>query len=298
MKNLITISLLLMTGCLFAQTNADVENSKWVNGYYELERPRPDAPIWPVLKRTGKYCTSKKDTVLNGVTYIQLVNCNTIPNSYRGGLRVDFKRWYFYDKDSINEMLLYDFGLSIGDTLKEPFYFEQLYLLADSIQYVTRIDTQNYFGTDRRVLHFDGGNDSWSWIEGIGNPLGMLWDPFNNISAYVIKLECFSKNDSVNFGFGLGGSSTDCNLSFSLNENVFKKPIEIYPNPSNGSFTFLVNTFTGKGVLSIYNSTGKKLYEYTILQAETNVSLALKPGAYILKYKGDDTYVSSPLVIQ
>ena len=74
--------------------------------------------------------------------------------------------------------------------------------------------------------------------------------------------------------------------------------VEVYPNPSNGSFTFLVNGCNGMGVLSVYNSTGKKRYKQKVVQAKTKIDLDLKPGAYVLNYKGDNTFVSSPLVIQ
>ncbi len=212
--------LLLFAGCVLAQTNADVENSKWVNARFKIIIRQGTPHHQEQLEKTTKYCTSVSDTFLGGKTYVSLMDCSTILFVYRGGLRVDSDRWYFIDKDSASEMLLYDFGLSEGDTLKEQFYTETAVGFnpwGNNYHYVSQVDTQMYNGMQRRALYLDNGGAPW--IEGIGCAQGLLWDSYPNISEFYITLECYSNNDSVGYNqFNSTGAEVngDCNLSFSL----------------------------------------------------------------------------------
>ncbi|MGB0177969.1 MAG: hypothetical protein ACPF9D_12440, partial [Owenweeksia sp.] len=119
MKKLLSSLILISSFQLFAQPNSAVMNSRWINAYYEIYQ----SGTWnfPQLVRTTNYCTSTDDTLINGENYIKLYTCGTSAMSYRGALRVDQDRWYFYSVDSTQEMLLYDFGLEVGDTLHESF---------------------------------------------------------------------------------------------------------------------------------------------------------------------------------
>ncbi len=285
-----------------AQSNQDVENAKWINAYYELS---PEPFFWNLdLKYTVKYCSGTDDTLIGGNTYIKLMNCSSGNMTYRGGLRVIGERWYFIAKDSVSEMLLYDFGLSIGDTLKEPFFTEHYFAHnAFGPLVVSQIDTTVMLGTPRRHIYFD--NSSGAWIEGVGCSQGLLWDPFANISMFAIALECFSQADATRFvgseygGYTGGGNyNVSCDLSFSLSEDNTMNAIQIYPNPTVGGFTLAMADFTGKAGLKIYDATGKLVHLQEVVQQQIWIEPHIGKGFYTLLLENGRSLQSLSLVVR
>lgn len=100
-------------------------------------------------------------------------------------------------------------------------------------------------------------------------------DPFTGLSYYRLK--------QIDFD----GQFTFSKI-VSVTENRTQNNIQVYPNPSNGSFTLLIqNQFQQKFQLSLFEANGPFLFK---LEANTNAkaefyfepSMALAPGLYIL----------------
>lgn len=295
MKWLIFLFLLVALIKLPAQSNDNLKNSRWINGYYEVEG---NGQGWFLLelKWTQKYCTTTKDTVINGLNYVVLYDCGTQNPQYRGALRIDQDRWYFLSKDSISEMLLYDFGLQVGDTLHEGFYTETATGAWDPVV-VSQIDTISVLGSPKRQIHVAGS----SWIEGIGCQQGLLWDPYPNISGFGLNLECYSHNDTVRWASG-DYSTTNynhpCQLSFSLTESQ-KPPFDFYPNPNSGKAHLELYGLTGNSHFKVYSITGKLQIHQVVDQPKTLLDLNLPPGIYLMVLQNEErTYTSKFTVVR
>jgi len=231
MKKLILIFALFICELnVNAQTNVyhpfPYSNAQWrVNGSYWNCYPTCDIYQY----------TTGTDTSISTHTYTKIYQSGIYQLSfwdsvYRGALRNDTlnKRVYFVDKDSTNERLLYDFSLSVGDTVFDfmPGYAVGNYGVISSIDSVL-------VGTNYHKEFILGG---WrSFIEGVGSDLGLLESHYYTAES-VYQLICFSNNSDV-----YPNTSASCPLITQLELNVptltnDQLLIDIYPNPFN-SFT-------------------------------------------------------------
>lgn len=285
----------------YGQSNEDVEHARWINGYHEIVPF--GSSFQSYLSYTKKYCTTTADTVQNGLVYTKLMECGQQPAVYRGGLRVDGDRWYFLSRDSATEMLLYDFGLQVGDTLQEPFYDEIFggwgLRPVGTYPVVQQVDTLMVLGIPRRHVFFE--QSSAAWIEGIGCAQGLLWGPWPNISMFGLSLECYSKLDTTHYAssyYDASNTNQACQLNFSVNEPMRTSSVQLYPNPSQGKVTFYVANYEGPVDVSVYSSTGKQVFSTRLYQPQTQLDLNLPAGHYFLRYAVKDRLEHMALVIQ
>jgi hypothetical protein len=230
----------------------------WLYQYYDGGPCRPcDGPEYIL---TG-------DTVLSGVTYKKIFYYG----NYAGALRESSKVIYFVPDTSATEYVLYDFNISIGDTIIHPFGGSSC---SNDTLYVSSTDS---------ILCSDGYHKTYSfqpfssiWIEGIGSrsyllaPLEILCVSPNDF------IECMI-NDTV---FNYPSNMTSCILAAS-NLNSTELDFFIYPNPSDGNFTidFNENKFTE---INISDPAGKIIYhEQSNNQSKITIS-NLKTGLYYL----------------
>lgn len=115
---------------------------------------------------------------------------------------------------------------------------------------------------------------------------------FANENDIIIKFKIFH-------GFGLQFYLDDINLGSSIVSvaNLAKEKINIYPNPSNGSFIITISN-EKEFDLEIYNSIGKLVYHDKNLKNMQQVSTELTEGYYKIVVKQDDKRFSSSIVIQ
>lgn len=84
-------------------------------------------------------------------------------------------------------------------------------------------------------------------------------------------------------------------------------PVKLYPNPNAGSFTFeyagLTEDETGKATIQLLNSTGQKVYEFSVdvnngrISKEINLDGMVKSGIYLLKMEINNQVYSSKVMI-
>lgn len=92
-----------------------------------------------------------------------------------------------------------------------------------------------------------------------------------------------------------------------VNETSIANPINLYPNPNEGSFTFeysgLSEDENGTAVIQLYNSTGKKVYESNVevengkVSKEINLNAVVKNGMYLLKMEINNQVYNSKVII-
>ena len=281
MKKLLLISIVLLQfSCLKAQVPFPDSAATWVNTVYAWQFTGNSNPQM-VLSGVDKYCMNGSDTIVNTVKYTKLYFC---AGAYKGGIRDNNGVVYFMPKDSINEFLVYDFNVTAGTTVNYYWEMSGGYGSMTS-DVVSNVSTVVYNGIARKVIQFSQA----SWIEGIGNSMGLFAETWPNVSNWSRELHCMSLNDSTLFQSSNGGMLTPsvygvCDLTLSANEyDITTTQISIYPNPTSG--LLLLNTSkTTASYYELTNVLGETILKSQLMNDKTEVNLSeQKNGIYFLK---------------
>ena len=232
----------------------------------------------------------KGDTVLNGITYHkiyysldllysstnQTLDCFVREDTTK---KVFVKYPYGIGTDT-SEFLLYDFNLSIGDTVT----VKLIHYTTDSIfkLYVTNISTimgETYLQPINTTLW--GGCDPYIvWVQGRGCNFSPFYSEIpegycdNGASEGVV---CFWQNGSWI------GAASQCDISTNLNSNKEIGNIQLLPNPVTDISEMNLN---GEFVLlEIYNLLGEKIKSENI-KGKSKVLISRKDfneGTFIYK---------------
>jgi len=250
------------------------------------------------------------DTTFNNLTYKKLytrgVNAGCGPpsapyNYIESFLRQDGEVIYRYYPSENAEHILYDFSLSVGDTIPSGGIVagvtgDQIFPEISGLFYViNEIDSILIQGEHFKKFFFsvyssfgdtiEVGPISFSgpdyYIEGIGHPFGFIWQYRWFAEWETYSLNAFSKNDSIYYG-----STLYCDFAVSINENSIKKvSVNIYPNPAKE--TLHINLLGNITVmtLSIFSISGQKLIEKNgPLSSTESIDISqLKSGMYLLE---------------
>ena len=127
---------------------------------------------------------------LDGVDY-KLVWTESVYDSKRiaGAVREEDKRVYYRRKLSQSyeeEVLLYDFNLTVGDTVTVNWFGQPLTVIEE-----TEVEVD---GTMRRKLVF--GPEEY-WIEGVGSSYGFLNSGYENWMGSFVHLLCYHENGDL-----------------------------------------------------------------------------------------------------
>ena len=273
MKNIILLFLLISQN-LFSQTNFFQTGATW--GYHTNEKG--DTP-WDTHRDWLDQITITGDTTINGMSYKKLEThtqysiihpqnsaLNTVGYyfSYGQYLRYDsltFKVYVYRDFDS-TESLMYDYNLSIGDTIPALHHFK-----IDSIENIS------LFGFTARKFHISPDSLYGSSviidyiIEGMGSSIGLTTlDPYmlTVSSETYTELICFQLGNDV-YPWG-----SFCDLSIGINEiNDVTSAFNIFPNPTTGNLIIdlpdrslitevvITNAFGQEVIKAIYYNTSR-----------------------------------------
>lgn len=245
------------------------------------------------------------DTIVSTFTYKRLLStgyrynqwpgngCCYYYNKPSGFIRQDTaqRKVYYYNS---YETLLYDFNLSVGDTLPGS-------LINDSLSgnYVSSIDSVLVGSDYRKLFHISvlGSTNAWDsnyvqLIEGIGSTFGLLsplMPPFENGTS----LTCFILNDTVLYP----SPTSNCNLTIGVDENdELQRTVSAYPNPSTGIFT--VN-FPEKFQYSIYDVFGTEIVHSDDPNQSITLDLSAQPkGIYFFIGISEEKMVSRKIILQ
>ena len=202
-------------------------------------------------------------------------------SGYMGAFRnnISTKQVFFIPRDSIDEVLLYNFNLNIGDTISG-----YLQLVSGNIAIIDNIDSV-LIGNDYRTRwHHSSTQYFWDGfiIEGIGCDYGLLEGllPFLSENG---SLNCFSENDQTLYP---NPDTIPCGLITSIftPKGGNANQIICYPNPTLGAL--YVNSKCDHDLKSfeIYNIYGKMVKNGLIQDnGEINISL-FQNGMYFVKF--------------
>ena len=280
----------------------------------------------------GKY-TAMTDTFLLGNTYKKMIYVYNFPsfiqNDLLGYIREDSlsRKVYFLEKNTTNEIVLYDFSLVQGNTITLNFPGTSGQFPAGSYTVHTADTVLTRVGYRKRLKLVSPSSDTLIHIESIGSIIHPLYiyqsyygpGQFNYYSGchypYDLGLACkFSNNqkffqsctytlanmipciykyDSCNY-------YNNCSAINELNSNMNHK---ITPNPSVNQINLEIELENGDMLnVDIYDVSGRKvksLYADKVL-ANNTISMdvsSIENGYYILRIYNRDININSPIII-
>jgi hypothetical protein len=205
------------------------------------------------------------DTTINSVVYHELFetgysysaicgdSTTYFTNKYIGSIRqnVLLKEIYIFPKGDTSAALLYDFNLSLGDTLPAT------YLGAARHNYVSSVDSVLIGSSYRKIFGISLLDSSYvyaSLIEGIGSTLGLV-APVTLPVEYSYLLNCFSQNGQTLYPDSLDSCGMVTGIKVLLPENSFS----IYPDPTSNQLTIHSPSLQERTIVSIINVIGQEV---------------------------------------
>ena len=245
------------------------------------------------------------DTLLNGVLYSKVHKTGYFAKVgggeekwnkvYVGAIREDSsKKVFFIPNSSSVEWLLYDFNLSIGDTLPYMYGMSPGDHIVNIVDSVLLSDTfHKRYGI--RVYDSPVGQKNLYFIEGVGTTYGLLQKQ-GGISGMIAKLICFIHNGITAYSTG-----EKCELIELPVDNVDTNELKCFLNPSN-----MIVELTGlpgnQLIFNLYSANGSKVYEKIIPSGKKSVFVDMKmlsPGIYLLVlYDEKNPLLSQKLILQ
>lgn len=253
------------------------------------------------------------DTIIAGNNYHKILYTGTYHhvswtsywinyiNQNKGAFREDTaKHILFCPYGDTLDYVLYDFNLSIGDTLAQS-YMNYL----GSGNWVSAIDSILVGGQYHKRYHIsnDTAGTSWnynyvSFIEGVGSTFGLLgfgpsslWPVFERES----HLSCYIHNGTTEY---TDSTTTSCDpLIIGIAEHSEETQISIFPNPTTGIIN-IKTPFSEKTQIEIFDVLGKTIYQTTFSTSENTINLSQFPkGVYSLKASSGNKFNTSQKIV-
>ena len=271
-----------------------------------------EGKIWSVYTEgiddiSSYWITFGSDSVINEKIYKKVISGGL---TY-GFIREDNAQKVYFMNNALEEGLLYDFDVNIGDTVLIVNTFswtnclEDLTAVVDTIFYSKSLTITNncealpdVFNTsflddsERKIIivrKIDSENQLDYWIEGIGSVSGVLESGGHFIPClycdmffmYKYLLCYFENSEQV---YGLTELYSWCNVSINIVENL-KKKLSVYPNPvtSNVFTVEFESPFSGNIIL--VNAIGNTVLNKEVDSHATSITINLPnipKGLYFL----------------
>ena len=238
------------------------------------------------------------DTVVNGVVYHALYlntkaytqgptgcpnfNSYSIYGYYAGAYRNDSvnKKVFFLPPNLSRDTLLYDFNLSLGDSL--PISYKNTLNYSNITLTVSRIDSVFLGGVYRKRFTFNNcaftNTDSLKLIEGIGSNQNLLGDYVICDPWQIGTLSCFKQNSQIVYSYPNG----TCQLITTINKvKIDPAIVTISPNPTKG----IVNIESVNEIESVelYEFSGRLLSSHTSFNKTIILNLSnYQSGIYLV----------------
>jgi len=238
-KRLSSLILFLAISCLEVKAQVNeylIQNPVWqINSQCAI-------PLPCIQDETFNYYTNG-DSTINSMVYKKIYRsgtgyvwsnqpppnpCNLAPYSFIDTVPSFFlrsagkKMYVIFPTDTI-ESMLYDFDLSLGDTL--PASINNF----TTDTWVSSIDSILTPYGYRKKFTLTGTGWSQYLIEGIGHSKGLI-EPMHVPLECGYDLLCFSLNDTAYFPI----NGPTCDLAVGVNKEISAFKSIIFPNPSNG----------------------------------------------------------------
>lgn len=153
------------------------------------------------------------------------------------------------------EFLIYDFSLSVGDTVNTNAPDGYLNWLTCVITEIDTIELENN-QYRRRFKINNWGNDEY-WIEGIGSIGGLFYPISDYLAGTINDLLCFKHNNTAIYINNPDCDKCFCSLATSTEELKNENHnIKIYPNPTSTILNINPTSEIGESKIRMFNSNG------------------------------------------
>lgn len=210
------------------------------------------------------------DTTINNHQYKKIINKGDLCNfeSYTIVREDTLNKHVFYYYGDTTEVLIYDFSLKKGDTLKSTFQYYSFEMVVDSISSLLPqyspcfLPPQVYIDTPR-IFYLSHpkcpGCKQTIWIEGIGN----ISNPFYSFVSWTAgslgdALLChFDENGFRDYHYIYCEESESCKGPLVKTDEIKKgNQIEFYPNPFFDNVYLKIDNINSIKRIDYYNSHG------------------------------------------
>ena len=234
------------------------------------------------------------DTIINGLTYHKLQKSGILYfagrdgcdwnntrniNEYAGCFRNDTSEKKVYYIYSDTEELIYDFSLSVGDTIPEPYYYSNYH----TIESIDSIEIGGKFHKRFKIDNCGDGGGGWELyiIEGIGSTYGLL-SPTRCPFESNYWLLCLSINGETFYPWQAGCDAIRLGMEdYSQNKTM----ISLFPNPATGELKIGSEKSSIKNV-EIFDIYGRKQNAKVedLFSVESKLDIShLSVGIYFVK---------------
>ncbi|MDD4141759.1 MAG: T9SS type A sorting domain-containing protein [Bacteroidales bacterium] len=299
------ILLLIAIVCLFMihkQTDAQnyPDNTTW---YYQTA----ETISYPVIEFNYQQLEVSGDTIINGEVFkivdkIGLIAYVISGTEYnREYIRKDDDKVYWFNRDTEEITLLYDFGAGTGETWEVTVYDCPITVTVDSVNYsdYNGIQIKNQFVSD------ENGYFSGKIIDGIGhsssffpNEIYYLCKYGNSPDGiYIDGIRCYSDASGNNYSF----MNMPCDTIYTqlINDIEEFSPqaanIELYPNPATDKISIKYGDNTCSRVC-IMTATGRLLKTFNSAAVEIDTK-DLPDGIYLVQIICDNNIFTQKLLI-
>ncbi|MBL4716147.1 MAG: hypothetical protein COC01_03165 [Bacteroidetes bacterium] len=270
------------------------------------------------------------DTIIDSKIYNKLYevrdsNLYFINARYIGAIRENCSKQIFYfPKHANKETILFDFDISINDTVAYSFkdstpsyeWFGDTFIVSfyvDSITSKLLIDgyhkvwNTNMLYSTAYIDNYGGKYNTMDWIEGIGSSAGLLYYRQHLNLPEGKSTTCVSEKTLVYYmhnGETLYESDylSVCQDYDRVNEIAYNvNPIIVSPNPFSNATTFhFDHSNNGEFDLRVYDTTGKLLRSESGINYKSFVFYRenLSSGIYFYKISGKKQIYNGKLIIE
>ena len=192
----------------------------------------------------GNYMVSQSflvagDTVIAGIPYKKFL-CNS---AYYGALRQEGQTVYYVQRESEDEMVLYNYGLNVDDKFRLPGELTDV-----SVTAVETIEVQGV--SYRRLTLCDAyGQFADFWVEGIGSTDGPIGPSVHGQMTPSRKMEACFQGDVPLFSY------TDFFVSAAIKSHLHSIP----SSTSAINYNLRGHRLTGKPSKGVYIEDGRKI---------------------------------------
>jgi hypothetical protein len=220
-------------------------------------------PSWTVITESIKF---EQDTAIDSKTYKKVWRSTDefqeIWLPYGFIRETPEKKIYYRTDTSYQEYLLYDFELSVNDTIFSTAinsYANSWHLITIPF-IVSSIDSMLIGNEYKKQIHLysiPANEITDQWIEGMGSMHGILHWNAGLIGGDYYELLCFYENDTLKYQ---NPAFDTCYIVYTnIEENPYSIDISVYPNPVTNISTLTIkgNIKNEKLKLEIFNITGE-----------------------------------------
>ena len=247
------------------------ENAIWCYGIYGDHN-----------ENYGSFCiklANKKE--FNGTLYNEIAYQSLPFNGDTAYYRVEDQKVFVLPKDSISEIMIYDFSLKIGDTFDPHGWgFGANDVIKLTVTSIDTIITKD--NNPRNVFHLvDNTTGRFTdWIEGIGDTdWPFIFPSYTASVSGGFTFACFSKDNETIYAIENGMNT----CGYSHVSQLYIDKLKIYPNPVK-EVLYINNLSDGLINMQIYNSQGSLiLSQNQVMNTEGLDVSQLKAGLYSIK---------------